>query len=88
MVGVNKSAVAQWELGSTLPKGHNMAAVRRILSIDDNTAAPSGQPFAGQIVDDPDELALLWLWRILDRDERKIVLRMIDPNNRRFGSAA
>lgn len=71
------SAVAQWELGLTRPTEDKMPALRALLDIDEAISPAPGAPYAGQLVDDPDELALLRFWRGLNREERAFMLRRL-----------
>lgn len=41
------------------------------------TDAPTNSPDAPQLVDDPDELALLAFWKDLTEDERRLMLIML-----------
>ena len=81
LLNVGPSAVAQWELGSTHPTNENMAALRAILEIQVAISDRPTAPYSGQIVDDPDELALLRFWRGLSIGEREFMLRrlMLNP---------
>ena len=72
-LGVAHSAVAQWELGVTLPTSANMAALKVILGIGGTVQSSAGSPYEGELVDDPDELAWLNFWRSLTR-ERKVMV--------------
>lgn len=38
-----------------------------------------GRPFAGELIEDPDELALVRWWRKLELPERRLVTRMMRP---------
>ncbi|WP_336946695.1 helix-turn-helix domain-containing protein [Asaia sp. HN010] len=76
-LGINKSAVAQWELGNTEPSHKNMLNVRSILGISD-VIAPSGtRPYSGEFIEDPDELALIHFWRSLDLAKRSAVIDLL-----------
>lgn len=76
-IGVNKSAVAQWELGSTRPNEDSMAALKLILSIEDHISPVGSSPYNGQLVEDPDELALLKFWRSLSVEKRRAVVELL-----------
>lgn len=77
LLNVNKSAVAQWELDQTAPSVDKMSRLRDVLGIDRAAEATSGFPNGYQFVEEPEKLALLKLFDLMDHDERMIVLRMI-----------
>ncbi len=64
-LGINKSAVAQWETGDTKPTNENMAALKLEIGFDPGFLVAEGAPYAGELIEDPDELALLHYWRSL-----------------------
>lgn len=76
-LGVNKSAVAQWELGNTIPTDVNMSALKAVLSIADKIEPSPTAPYGGQIVEDPDELALLRFWRSLTAEKKRAVVDLL-----------
>lgn len=76
-LGVNPSAVAQWELGSTRPTVDKMSALRSVLDLREDISLSGSAPYPGEVVDDPDELALLRFWRGLNRDERAFMLKRL-----------
>jgi transcriptional regulator with XRE-family HTH domain len=79
LLGVSKGAVAQWELeeGGTTPSVENMARLRQVLDIDVRAEASAGSPKSYQFVQDPEKLAWLTLFELMDDTERLIVARMI-----------
>lgn len=77
LIGVNKSAVAQWETGVTRPTNENMAALRSILSLSEQIAPVGSAPYAGEIIEDPDELALIKFWRSLSHEKRRAVVDLL-----------
>lgn len=77
LVGVNKSAVAQWELGSTRPNNDSMAAIRAVLSIEEQINPIGSAPYAGELIEDPDELALLKFWRSLTIEKKRAVVDLL-----------
>lgn len=77
LIGVNKSAVAQWELGSTNPNNDSMAALRGVLSIEEQISPIGSSPYAGELVEDPDELALLKFWRSLSVEKKRAVVDLL-----------
>lgn len=76
-LNVSPGAVAQWELGATRPTLARLIDICAVFGISVQTFLAPGSPYAGQIVEDPDELALLTLWRRLGLPERQFVLRML-----------
>jgi transcriptional regulator with XRE-family HTH domain len=76
-IGVNKSAVAQWEIGITLPKQENMAALKLELGITQSLAVGDAGPYSGELVEDPSELALLRFWRGLSDAKRDAVVDLL-----------
>lgn len=77
LIGVNKSAVAQWEIGSTNPSNDSMAALRSVLSIEEQVSPIGSAPYAGELVEDPDELALLKFWRSLSSEKKRAVVDLL-----------
>ena len=64
-LGVNPSAVAHWELGNTTPTNSHVDALKRVIGLVADFGVSPGAPYAGQVVEDADELALLAFWRSL-----------------------
>lgn len=88
VLGVTHGAIAQWEAEDTRPALDKIAALQFALDLDLAGAASGSEPYAGQLVNDPDELALLGFWRSLNRDERHFMLRMLmNARTARAGSA-
>ena len=86
MLGVTGGAVAQWELGATLPTSENMTALKQLIGLAPSLSLSPGAPYAGQIIEDPDELALLRFWRNLDDPKRQALLDLLhigEPSNYR-----
>ncbi|WP_156474807.1 helix-turn-helix domain-containing protein [Acetobacter cerevisiae] len=77
LIGVNKSAVAQWEAGYTNPSNDSMDALRSVLSFSEQIAPIGSAPYAGELVDDPDELALIRFWRSLTDEKRRVVIDLL-----------
>jgi transcriptional regulator with XRE-family HTH domain len=77
LLGVNKSAVAQWELGQTTPSVEKMSRLRDVLQIDRSSEPTTGLPNGYQFVEDDQKLALLRLFDLMDESERLIAFRMI-----------
>lgn len=87
LIGVHHSAVAQWETHHTGITTENMTSLRRVLGIEAAVEPSPGQPYPGQIIDDPDELALVAFWRSLTRDERAMMLRLLNVGIRPLRAA-
>lgn len=79
LLGVSKGAVAQWELdeGGTTPSVENMARLRDVLEIGSAAETATGSPNSYQFVEDPEKLAWLTLFDLMDETERLVVARMI-----------
>lgn len=79
IMGVSKGAVAQWELdqGGTTPSVENMARLRDVLEIGAAAQTAAGAPNSYQFVEDPEKLAWLTLFDLMDDAERLVVARMI-----------
>ena len=83
LVGVNPSAVAQWEGGGNITS-ENMALVRAILDIDQTPPQSGRAPYKGELIEDPDEISLIAFWRDLDEVERHVYRkRLFRPPGRR-----
>lgn len=77
LLGVNKSAVAQWETNATRPTEENMSAIKLVLGIHAGPQAAPGSPYRGKLVEDPDLLAWVeWLEK-LDKRDRLVVARFV-----------
>lgn len=77
LVGVSPGAVAHWESNDSRPTVDKMGELKRILGIKVAVEPSPGTPYAGQLVEDPDELALLAFWRSLDRDGRTHLVKLL-----------
>ncbi len=81
-VGVSRSHIAGCESGGDLPGRDTLIALAGYFGVklsyllrgDDVTAQLPETP---QVVDDPDELAFLALWRDLDEGERRLMLKIL-----------
>ena len=82
---VSHGAVAQWESGATKPTIVNLLDMFMLFGISASELKSAGSPFAGQLVDDAEELALLGVWRRLEPQDRAIMLRLL--TGRGFGAA-
>lgn len=85
-IGIARPTLATFEAGHDVPGRDTLAAIATYYKVGLGelwpAAPPSGQPGVPQFVDDPDELALLNLWRTLDDGERGLFLRMLRPVNK------
>jgi transcriptional regulator with XRE-family HTH domain len=77
LMSVNKSAVAQWELGHTEPSVDKLSRLREVLHIDRSAEAAAGLPNGYEFVEDPEKLAWLRWFDLMDDTERLIAARMI-----------
>jgi len=77
LINVTPGAVAQWELEQTAPSVENMARLRDVLHIDTRAQTASGAPNAYEFVEDPEKLAWLSLFDLMDETDRLTVARMI-----------
>jgi transcriptional regulator with XRE-family HTH domain len=85
LVDVSPGAVAQWELGDTLPTNEHMAVLKTLLDLEAGVTLSPGAPYAGQLVDDLDELAWLYFWRGLDENRRIALLDFLHIRRRATG---
>lgn len=76
-LGVSPGAVAQWELGDAKPTLARVMDMCTVFGIAPSSFVGPGGPYAGQLVEDADELSLLMLWRRLKADDRSVVLRLL-----------
>lgn len=85
-IGIARGTLASIETGSDLPGRDTMFAIATFYGIGMKELWDQGLttvgPGASQIVDDPDELALLALWRSLTTEERGLMLRLLAPDSR------
>ena len=77
LLQVNNSAVAQWELGTTLPTNANMTALRALLGIGEAVQVSPDAPYPGKLVDDPDKLAWLAFWDSMSDERRRTVTELL-----------
>ena len=77
IIGVNKSAVAQWETGLTRPNKESMAALRSVLALSEQISPIGSAPYAGELVENIDELALLRFWRSLSPEKKRAVAELL-----------
>jgi transcriptional regulator with XRE-family HTH domain len=76
-LGISGSAIAQWELKTTRPSLARLIDICAVFGISAQSFLAPGSPYYGQIVEDPDEIALLTLWRRLQPTERRFMLKML-----------
>lgn len=77
LIGVNHSAVAQWEKVGGGITDENMATLKSLLDIEASTPLSGSRPYPGELVEDPDELALLRFWRSLGADEKRVLTKRL-----------
>lgn len=78
LMELSKGAVGQWELeNGTSPSVDNMARLRDVLGIPATAEAAAGAPNGYQFVEDPEKLAWLTLFDLMDENERLVIARMI-----------
>lgn len=80
-IGIARGTLASIETGSDLPGRETLAAIatyygRSIDYLVDGQCASSA-PSASQVIDDPNEIALINFWRGLTTEERKHMLRLL-----------
>ena len=76
-IGVSPGAVAQWEGGLTRPTFENMQSLADVIGLPLAGPVSPGSPYRGELVEDPDELALLGFWRKLTPDQRRMMTGML-----------
>jgi transcriptional regulator with XRE-family HTH domain len=86
-IGIARSTLASIETGSDLPGRETLMALADFFKVPlDNfrtRTAGNRQPRRREVVEDPDELALLSFWRSLSKEQRVMVTRLMDPAIRR-----
>jgi transcriptional regulator with XRE-family HTH domain len=76
-LGLSHGAVAQWELDETRPDATRFPIVCMLLEIDVvRDLSASDQPQA-QFVSEPQELALLGAFRIMEQDMRNAMMHLV-----------
>jgi transcriptional regulator with XRE-family HTH domain len=75
VVGVSRSAVAQWETGRAGQLNANLARVAEALGVPVNWLMYGDAPHAALNAATGDELALLNLYRTLQAEDRQILLQ-------------
>lgn len=85
-IGIARSTLAGYEAGHDKPGRETLAAIASYYGVSLDylqrgiDTAPGG-PCGGDLVKDADELALLRFWRSLSRDERRMMLRMLNVDS-------
>ena len=72
-IGVTHGLVGQWEAGSTPITPERLLDLCAVFEISPSTLFAEGAPFAGRLIQDPAELALISGWRRLAREKREAV---------------
>lgn len=81
-VGLSRSHLSMIENDQDLPGRETLAAIAAYfrVSVDyvlHGSDAPPQPPNSSEIVNDPDELALLIFWRSLDEADKRVMLKML-----------
>lgn len=79
-IGIGRSTLAGIEAGLAMPGRETQEAIADLFKVPLDhlrRASEPGGPSRGQIIDDPDELALVAFWRGLSDEQRTLVLRML-----------
>jgi transcriptional regulator with XRE-family HTH domain len=76
-LGVSPGAVAQWETGDSGVSLARLVDLCAVFGLQLTSFLGQGSPYAAQIVQDSDELALLAAFRDLPEEERTSTLRML-----------
>lgn len=88
MLAVSPGAVAQWELGNTRPTLQRLIEVCGLFGVPATSFVGPGLPYSGEIIDNPDEIKLLAMWRRLSDDRRLFVLEMLGASEGGSGRAS
>ena len=72
-IGVTHGLVGQWEAGSTPVTPERLLDLCAVFEIAPGALFADGAPFAGRLIQDPAELALITGWRRLGREQRNAV---------------
>lgn len=78
-VGVNKSAVGQWETTSEHRKGistDHLMKVAAVLRVKVSTLTGDASDDTGMVITDPNETALVTVFRMMDAGQQDIHLRL------------
>jgi transcriptional regulator with XRE-family HTH domain len=83
-VGISRSHVAGIESGGDLPGRETLAAFATFFEVSVDYILKGGDPTpnlpeSSKLVDDPDELTLLALWKELSDAERAMLLKLMKP---------
>lgn len=81
LVPKSPGTIAHWELNHAAPSNRDMRRLQGILGIAPGAVLLDRRPYAGELVERPDELALLHFWRGLgpDRQAAMVALLMHPP---------
>lgn len=90
-IGVSRSTIAGIERGNDMPGRETLTALSDFFGIPmdrlrHGMVGPR-PPRQSQIVDDPDELALIEFWRGLTDDQRRFMLGLLNVPTRRDSAA-
>jgi len=76
-LGVSNGLVAQWETGLKRPGFALFVDICNVFGLSVRGFTGPDGPYQGEIVDDPDEMTLLTLWRALPPEDRPTLLRLL-----------
>lgn len=76
-LGRSAGAIGQWESGSTRPTLANFIEACGVFGISVRGFIGPDSPYRGELVEDPEELALIEAWRMLNPAARPTVLQML-----------
>lgn len=82
-LGVSGGAVAQWELGDSGVSFARLIDICNVFGLEISAFLGEGSPYAGQIVEGPEELSLLAAWREVPEEDRATLLRVVRNAGRR-----
>lgn len=76
-LGVSHGLVAQWENGDLKPPVARIMDLCNVFGLSAQSFLEGDGPYAGQIVTDPDEIALVLMWRRIPIGSRDLAMRML-----------
>jgi transcriptional regulator with XRE-family HTH domain len=76
-LGKSPGAIGQWENGTTRPTLANFIEACGVFGISVRGFIGPDSPYRGELVEDPEELALIEAWRMLNPAARPTVLQML-----------
>ena len=81
-LGYARPTISSWERGNDLPGRDALAALAKLFDVSPDTFNPNSLDARsvskqGELVTDPEELALLKRWRLLTRKERIVAVKVL-----------